>query len=78
MIPKRHNLKLSELCHLKKFHVFSDNQPSSLPDLDELVVLLAGEAGVVGLVVLASDDDRDPGHSAAPTHAHVHCDPSLK
>ena len=47
-------------------------------DLDELVVLLTGEAGVVGLVVLASDDHRDPRHPAAPAHAHVLCDPFLK
>ena len=48
--------------------------------LDELVVLLAGEAGVIGLVVLARDDHRDSGHpaAAAPAHAHVHCDPSLE
>ena len=42
-------------------------------DLDELVVLLAGEVGLLGLVVLAGDD-----HGNAHTHAHVHTDPGLK
>ena len=48
------------------------------PDLDELVVLLAGEVPLLGLVVLAGDDHRDAGHPAAPAHAHVHTDPGLK
>ena len=47
-------------------------------DLDELVVLLAGEVGLLGLVVLAGDDHGDAGHPAAPAHAHVHSDPGLK
>ena len=47
--------------------------------LDKLVVLLAGEVGLLGLVVLTSDDHGDPGHPAAPAHTHdVHCDPGLK
>ena len=46
--------------------------------LDELVVLLAGEVGLLGLVILARDDHRDPGDPAAPTHTHVHCNPGLK
>ena len=43
------------------------------PALDELVVLLAGEVGLLGLVVLAGDD-----HGNAHAHAHVHTDPGLK
>ena len=46
--------------------------------LDELVVLLAGEVGLLGLVILTRDDHRDPSHSTAPTHTHVHCNPGLK
>ena len=48
------------------------------PDLDELVVLLAGEVPLLGLVVLAGDDHGHAGHPAAPAHAHVHTDPGLK